>query len=583
VLALVVAATVLPLLVGAVALARRDWVPVGEFAQAEMRVRDFWAHPPSLGAVGRLRTDTHVSSHPGPAAWWTMYPFYALFGRSAGALSLAVAVVAGAWMSGGLVLVWRRAGDHAVALAGVVALGLVAALGPLTFLEPWNPWFAVMPFLCVVLGAWDLVEGHPWSLLLVVGAGSYAVQAHLGYAPLVAALAVTGVAGLLWRHRGGERSPDLLRAALAAAALGALMWVLPVLEQLRNDPGNLTVLWQAYRQEAERRDVVGLGSGARLVAAHLDLLAPTVPDDGLRPSQRSPDASSVAMAVIWALSVSVALRRRCEPAMRSALALDAVCAVGLAAAVVAASRIAGEIYGYLVLWIPVLVATVAFAILWTAWLAAARTTRLRRVLTWAVVVVLGVQCVLVSLRFSDPPTPAEQLSTATFELKDEVTRRLEDDGSYLVRWDDPLAFGAIGQGLLSEMERRGYDAGADARLAVEVRPHRVLDPEEAEAAVWVVTGAAIDRWRHAQGVEELASTDPRTPSERAASARLHREVASELRELGGEELAERLDQNYWATREDPRVHPELAARIDELAALGLPTAVFLADPDTRAP
>jgi hypothetical protein len=583
VLALVVAATVVPLLVGAVALARRDWVPVGEFAQAEMRVRDFWAHPPSLGAVGRLRTDTHVSSHPGPGAWWAMYPVYALFGRSAGALSLAVAVVAGAWLAGGLALVWRRAGDHATALAGIVFLGLVASLGPLTFLEPWNPWFAVMPFLCVVLGAWDLLEGHPWSLLLVVGAGSYAVQAHLGYAPLVAALAVVGVAGLLWRRRGDDRRDDLLRPLLSSVALGALMWALPVLEQLRNDPGNLTVLWQAYRQEAERREVVGLGAGVRLVSAYLGVLGPTTASEQLRADQLTPGASSVAMLVAWGAAVVVALLRRSAAAMRSALALDAVCAVGLAAAVVAASRIAGQVYGYLILWIPVLVATVAFAILWTAWLAFVSDPRVRQVLTWVVVAVLGVQTALVSVRFSDPPTPAEQLSQTTFELKDAVTRRLDDDGRYLVRWDDPLAFGAIGQGLLSEMERRGYDAGTDSRLSVEVRPHRVLDPEDADAAVWVVTGSAIDRWRHAEGVEELASTDPRTPRERAESARLHREIAAELRELGGEELADRLEENYWATREDPRVPPALAARIDELAALGLPTAVFLADPDAPEP
>ena len=584
VLAIVVALTLLPLLVAAAVLARRGWVPVGELAQAELRVRDFWSHPPSLGAVGRLRTDTHVSSHPGPAAWWAMYPVYALFGRSAGALSLAVAAVAGAWSAGGLALVWRRAGDRAVALAGIVVLGLFAALGPLTFLEPWNPWFAVMPFFCVVLGTWDLLEGHPWSLLLVVGAGSYAVQAHFGYAPLVAVLALAGVAGLLWgRHRRGERLSELLVPVLAAVGLGGLMWVLPVLEQLRNDPGNFTVVWQAYRQEAQRQEIVGLLDGARLVAARLDVLAPLEVGQELPADQRSPGVGAVLSAVAWAGTTWVAWRRRREPMMRSVLALDTAAAVGLLAAVAAASRIAGDVFGYLVLWLPVLVAVAVFAVLWTGWLMIGEVTGLQRAATWAIAAGLLVQCAVVTARFSDPPTPAEQLSRTTFELEDEVTSRLDEDARYLVRWDDPLAFGAIGQGLLSEMERRGYDAGADAHLSVEVRPHRVLDPSDADAAVWAVTGAAIDRWRHVEGVEELAYADPRNDRERAESAALRRDILAELRSIGGADLADRLEDNYWATREDPRVPESLAERIDRLAALGLPTAVFLADPDTAEP
>ncbi|MFV0318176.1 MAG: hypothetical protein ACK5O2_14595, partial [Microthrixaceae bacterium] len=58
VLAIVLVACAVPLLAAVIAVAVRGWTPVGEFAQAELRVRDFWAHPPSLGAVGRLRTPT---------------------------------------------------------------------------------------------------------------------------------------------------------------------------------------------------------------------------------------------------------------------------------------------------------------------------------------------------------------------------------------------------------------------------------------------------------------------------------------------------------------------------------------------
>jgi hypothetical protein len=584
VLVAVVVLAVTPLMVAGVVMLVRGWVPVGEFAQAELRVRDFWAHPPSLGAVGRLRTDTNVSSHPGPAAWWAMYPVYALFGRSAGAFSLAVTTTAAAWLAGALTLIWRRAGDQAVALAALVLLGLIGALGPAPFVEPWNPWFALMPFLCVVFAAWDMVEGHPWSLVLAVAAGSYAVQAHVGFAPVVAAVIGFGFAALLWRRFRGREPIGALPAAMGAAAgLAVVMWALPVLEQIRNDPGNLTVMWSAYRQEAERSTVVGLSRALRLVGAELDVLGPTIATDGHRPAIEDPGLGTIALVLAWALAVAVVLRNRGAAMMRSALALDAVAAVGLVAAVFATARIAGKAYGYLVMWLPVLVAVVAFVVLWTAWLALSRAPQVRRAGGWVIGAMVVAVAAVVTVQFADPPTPAAQLSEAAEDLVGQVAGQLDGEETYLIRWDDPIAFGGIGLGVISELERDGFHVGADEYLGVEVRPHRVVKPGDADAAVWVVTGEAIDRWRGVEGVREIAYTDPRSPRERAEAARLHREVVAELDTIGGEELAGRLEENYWVTREDPRVSPELAARIDELVALGLPTAVFVADPAVAEP
>ena len=36
----------IPMVVGAVTLANRGWAPSGEFAQADLRMQDFWSHPP---------------------------------------------------------------------------------------------------------------------------------------------------------------------------------------------------------------------------------------------------------------------------------------------------------------------------------------------------------------------------------------------------------------------------------------------------------------------------------------------------------------------------------------------------------
>lgn len=590
VLAAVVVACAAPLAAVAVGLAVKGWAPVGEFAQAELRLRDFWGHPPLLGAVGRLRTGSTVSSHPGPAAWWAMYPVYAALGRSAVALSTAVAVMAGVWMAGALTLLWRRGGDAAVVVGGLVVVALIAAVGPTTFVEPWNPWFALMPFLCFVLAVWDTLGGHRWSLVLLGAAGSFCVQAHVGYAPLVGVLSLLGLVGIVVARWGrGEWRRLVVPAAVALLVMG-LMWAPPVLEQLTNDPGNMTTLVDAYRQEAARQPALGAGAALKLVGAYLNVRAPVLVTEDISPVDRSADLGTVAVVAAWALAAWACWRRRADHRFAAVLRLHLVAAVGVLTAVVAASRIVGEVFGYLILWLGVLVAVAAFAILWTGWLAYVVPTdtpqrprpRSRRALP-IVGAVLALAAVLTTIGFADAPVPAEALSDDATDLIGPVAAGLDPNATHVVRWDDPLAFGGLGTAVLSELERRDLRVGVDERLGVEMRPHRVLEGSRADDAVWVVTGADIAKWRNLPGVTELASVDNRTPAERRRTERLAAGIRDRLRQLGGDELADTLDHNYWVARSDPRVDRDLRGRIDRLGALGLPTAVFLAPSTTVQP
>ncbi len=600
VLTIVLVACALPLVAGAVGLAVKGWVPVGEAAQAELRVRDFWAHPPMLGAVGRLRTANDVSSHPGPAAWWAMYPVYALLGRSAAALSAAVAATAIAWMAAAITLAWRKGGDALAVILGLGVLLMVAALGPTAFLEPWNPWFAIMPFLCMIIAVWRTCDSSPWSLVVVVAAGSYCVQAHFGYAPLVAALGLTALIGLWWSgpRRDGSWRPLTVPLAVTAGVT-AVMWIPPLIQQLTGDPGNLGVMLQAYREEADTQSTLGLGAALRLVGSYLDVRAPSLVLEDVVPTDRSATLGTLATLAAFALASWMAWRRRNETQLRAAGALLVVTAVGMLAAVAAASRIPGEVFGYLILWLGVLVTAMGVAIVWTAWLGTGqpprseedestgaedrRSLKVRHGVGIAAVMALGVMSLAVTVDFADPPVPSGNLSTVAAELIDPVADSLTDSGPYLVRWDDPVAFGGLGTALLSELERRGIDVGVDDHLRVEMGAHRVLSEDAALAAIWVVSGAAIDDWRNLSEVQELAYADPRTPEQRDRSEQLHDEVIDELVDIGADDLADTFDRNSWAVRSDPRVDEHLVSQIDELTRLGLPTAVFLAPADTAQP
>ncbi|MFV0316104.1 MAG: hypothetical protein ACK5O2_03970, partial [Microthrixaceae bacterium] len=582
------------------AVAVRGWTPVGEFAQAELRVRDFWAHPPSLGAVGRLRTPTDVSSHPGPASWYAMYPFYAVLGRSAVALAASVAATAWCWAATAVALAWRRGGDAFAVMLGIGVLGLFAGLGPISFVEPWNPWFAVVPLLTVTIATWAVLDGSRWALVVVVVGATYCVQAHFGFLPIVGLLGVVALVGWWWNWRRCEGSSRSLVPLGVALGVGILLWVPPVLQQLTGDPGNMRVIFDAYRQEAGREAKLGIGGALSLLAAYVHPLSPARLLDQRLATAQSADGGSLVVFLAWVGAVVTAWKGRADRQTARAGLLVAVASIGLAGSVVAASQIPGEVFGYLVLWLVVLVVVLLVSIVWVGWVWVTRPHEggegalrapLRPVARNGAV--LGVAAIVfasvwTTVEFARTDVPATQLSEVAGELADSVGAQLGDPSDaqrWLVRWEDPLAFGALGTGLLSELERQGFDVGVDDHLRVEMRPHRVLPESDADGVLVVVTGEGIGAWEEraeepGSGVRELVRVDPRDASTLDASEQLRESVQADLEALGGPDLAEQLDENYWVARSDPRVGAQLRDRIDELSPMGLPTAVFLVPVDS---
>ena len=135
-------------------------------------------------------------------------------------------------------------------LVALVVLVLTLANGTDLFVNPWNPWVAVLPFFTYLLLAWSLADGDVVVLPWLVGVGTYIVQAHVS---LRAARAGAGlVASLMaWRSlrvRGadGVRTPVLL----ALATLGVL-WLPPIVQQLFSDDGNLAAIVEFFGDPAE--------------------------------------------------------------------------------------------------------------------------------------------------------------------------------------------------------------------------------------------------------------------------------------------------------------------------------------------
>jgi hypothetical protein len=245
------------------------------------------------------------------------------------------------------------------------------------------------------------------------------------------------------------------------------------------------------------------------------------------------------------------------------------------------------------LWAWVIAAFMLLAVGWTGVVltgrrpAEARRATIPRVAAVALVAIAVVGLVRFSVEAPDTEHADEELSLVLAELVSPTAAALEDGvgaadgkaGHYLVMFDDAVAIGSQGYGLLNELERRGFDVGMDPGFAVIVTRHRALDAVDATARVVLATGVNAERWSEVPDAVEVARTDPRSPAEREEFDELRSSVIEELRAAGLEELVPGVDTNLFGTSIDARAPTSAQQAMSRMAELGVPTAVFVVPPE----
>lgn len=563
-----------PLLVVVVALAQRTWYPTGDLAQAELRMRSMPGDVPLVGAAGRIADDQgNQGNHPGPLMFWVTWPLYAVLGRSAWAFQAATALVNVAWLTASVLLVARRAGAAVVAGYGLVALVLIGGFGLDAVSQPWNPWVALLPFLVLLLAVWSTLDGDRWAPVVAVAGGSYAMQSHVGYAPLVGPLVLVALAWPVWRHL---REPTPVGAGarwwtppIVAVVVGLAAWSGPLVDLATNDPHNVEKLIANFGSPSE--DPVGAQRG---LEAHLRSAAPF----GSWVAGGEELAGSVVPGAVllaaWAASAVVVARSGRRPSLTR---LNAVLALTTVLGVVALSRVFGTLYLYVFRWVTVLVALQVFALGWAVatWLPRPSADLARRLVA-VVVVSLVAGSALTAARLAGQETPYSQSWRIEQQVAPEVAAALDPDLQYLVTWDDVAYLGGIGFGLVLDLERRGFDVGTPPRFAAAVEPHRVRCPDDYDVEVTAVTGrAAIDRWEAMDDASRLVLVDLRDdPAEYDANVeRLRAALAADGNEVTAAEAEARFNLILLAPGQS-RAVVEVAT---ELIANGVPTAVYRRD------
>jgi hypothetical protein len=210
--------------------------------------------------------------------------------------------------------------------------------------------------------------------------------------------------------------------------------------------------------------------------------------------------------------------------------------------------------------------------------------------SWAVAVPLTLVVLLSSRATATVPDvePSDnQLSRVLHALVPGTTEALAagegeaigEDGRYIVGFDDALHIGSQAYGLVTELERAGFDVGMDPAFGVPITHHRTIRPEEATARVELVSGVFLEAWREVPGALEVAAVDLRTPAELAELERLRGQVVAGLEEEGLAELIPFLETNLFRAAIDQRASEPLRVKMDRMLKIGMPTSIFITPPE----
>jgi hypothetical protein len=560
-------ALALPLALALFVVRSPTWFPTGDFAQAELHARAVPLHQPLLGAAARVGTIFEQGSHPGPAGAMTLALPYRVLGSSGWSVMAATVVIHLLAMFGALVVARRVGGAGLMVIFAALLAVVVRSFGTQWFLEPWNPWFGVFVLLATVLCAWGVATGHgallPWFVL----AASFCAQVHLAYVPVVVGLGIGLVVALIARRR--ESHAPSRRMTATALGLGALLWFPPVIDEVTREPGNFTLLWRHFTNPP--LELAGWRATLSTFVNEVNLFGSWSTGADPDPST-SPDLVSwlgfLGLLVIVIVAVASTWRRHNMVVRR----LWQIVGLTTVLSLVTVTRILGPVNDYLVRWLSMIAVVLLATSIWSL----TQQMSTRRTSTYGILgVVAGGALILASVQTVEAPWSRD--SKTVSDLAAPLIESTSSDQMHLLRFHDPVALGGPGIGVLLEMERQSRPVGADAWLRANVLPHRIIDEEDADVLVWVVSGdLAIERTRALPGAAMIATTDPRSADEVERSDELRRSIEQDLASEGRYDLVARLDEQYGVSQveAEPGLSEKLRAALAEYRELRLPTAVI---------
>lgn len=340
-----VALVVVTLAGGAWLSLRGEWTPILDIAALDIRTQAIPEYWPLVGVFSRFGW-----FHPGPLfifQGWLPYELWGVAGLTAAIVAVhLVSIVAAWWVAR---RIDRLAGGFVLLASTVVLLMRV----PSQALEPWNPFSGLVSTVTLLVAAWACAQRLAVGPIILLPLGTYLLQSHLGYAPLVGliVLAAVGMAVLPAR----DRDRGVPWAAWAIGALvAAVLWLPVIVQQVTGSPGNINAIVSTLGEGGEP-----LGPAAGWAAVSSAFAARPYWTEGLV-VQLPAVASGPLWLVLTAVAIAWASTRRDWVAVR----MLATCVAAVVAAFIAVTTATGAPVEYLVSWIPAAAATTVAMSVW---------------------------------------------------------------------------------------------------------------------------------------------------------------------------------------------------------------------------
>ncbi len=412
------------------ALLLRLWphaMATGDAAVAEIFVlhasRGAWA----LGPYSQF-----YWNHPGPLMFYLLAPLYAVSGQHAQALNVGAAAVNLLAIATLLRLV-ARAAEPIATLAVSVALTLWLMRAPETLSSFWNPVLIALPALLFVwLGA-TVAAGQAAAIVPLAGVGSFLAQSHVGLVPPVGVVWVVALGAGWYRTRqDGEtaRQRRWWRWLAAGGVLVAVLWALPLVEELTEEPGNLTLIARFFASAPPGRRTIAQSATMWTAALIQGMVAGFHQPIGVPlPVLARPGTVAAGVALVVLLT-AMAWRTRARPGLSLPAAFHLLIVLVALAAI---HRSPGLVGDYTIFWLAPIGASAGVLI--AAWAlgsliagAGARAAMVARAGAWlpAAVLLLAVSLSAWDLRahFGDrSPRPESQSAALSRQTRDGLRAR----------------------------------------------------------------------------------------------------------------------------------------------------------------
>lgn len=463
---------------------RQGYQVEGDTAIIALRTFDvFTSNPPLLGNPTTAGTQQAQDAyHPGPLEFYALAIPLRLWAPEPVGLLVGVALVNMAAVALLVGFAHRRRGPPAAIGAALFAAVLLYGLGSEIPHDAYNPHIGLLPLALLVVLVWSIADGDRPAIPAAVAAGSFIAQSHGYQALTVAGLGALAIVGLVIERDGRP----LRRWLLGSGLLALVLWLPPIIDQVRHRPGNLRLLWDQARAP---------GNPPEGIRFALDRLAEaTTPP--FRWLGRQPDflelhrhvsgariGLALTVVVVLALAGVMAVRR----GQRTTALLVATAVGALVVSTAVASRLPQGVasaspYNHRHWWITGIFAW--FAGTWCAIdLLKDRVPAglLRRLPAAGVAAVVGVAVVT-----SSQVRLGEDRDSFSFRALDALIPPVADavrgKGPVVVAGRGGQAFFSIEPGIVSALVQRGIDARVQSFEAKIFQPFRVGG---AEIATWV--------------------------------------------------------------------------------------------------